>query len=77
MPPFSLSKKSNGLFRQAEQCLAFFSASQFKKLPLRGANACYRRLFAGIRFNTRGLPPPRTPPVKLSTFSLNRGFSTS
>ena len=57
--PFRLSKKSAGLFRQPSQCLAFLSASQSKKLPRRGANACCRRLFAGIRFNTKGAPQHR------------------
>ena len=73
---FRLSKKSVGLFRQPEQCLAFLSASQAKKQPLRGANACCRRLFAGIRFNTKGLPPPRTPPAKRNAFSPNRGIDS-
>ena len=34
-----LSKKSDGLFRQPEQCLAFLPAKRAEKLPLRGANA--------------------------------------
>ena len=37
--PLRLSKKSDGLFRQPEQCLAFLPAKRAEKLPLRGANA--------------------------------------
>ena len=73
---FQPVEKVLGLFRQAEQCLAFLSASHPKKLPLRGATGCCHSPFA-FDSTRGGSRPPRTPPAKRNVFSPNRVLLTS
>ena len=61
----SRRKKHCGLFRRLLRCLVFLTALRPKKLPLRGANACCRRLFCRHSIQHEGTPAPSYSPCKI------------